>query len=576
MLKTLRKNPFTKQPFSAAYRTIITQWGSCFVYDSMFQEKLIASLSYPDPTCVFGDSIAFIQLIKIICYLSEYKASVWVVSNTHDEQIKRALLEMDLQDALTVVVGFTYLEALSTTFTTGYILCFEIPWAIVNELSRNIKMVVVGLCASDLGTAFLHDPHVCVETEWLGAGDDYLTKVKDLLCDITDPSCQVVLAHQLEIEKLCKHMGHVSNASFIREPRASSNIIVDGGRMMRSDYHYASRCYRLDKQIITQDILWNRKHFCKNRYILLLESATNLRALPPFPTRPITPDALQLLANRSPGSVRRILSKYHDASHVDHALKTLYHLGAINSRGSLTRLGQQMQNLQTDPQIARMLVKYGISSQPILYLGAALHLGNDLRKWFLGESVKHEKWIDDSGDHASLLRVILAFLKIPDEQRPAWCHENMVNIDLLVKCVALAEFYARQLDIHLNVTASCDTIGDSIGDSPASDAPASLNIITEAVTSGFFLQTLFTTGDGEDKKLFIIGYTKPLLKYPHIPDNFPLISVCSNIMIIKHNKLMVVATPVNQETLYRHSQTYFTKHTLPHTPMRKVHERARH
>ena len=60
--------------------------------------------------------------------------------------------------------------------------------------------------------------------------------------------------------------------------------------------------------------------------------------------------------------------------------KALYYL-CYKFKRKLTHLGYQMLELPIDPQISRLLIKYGKELPCVFYLGAALHLAKSLREF---------------------------------------------------------------------------------------------------------------------------------------------------------------------------------------------------
>tara|TARA_Y100000389_G_C17468768_1_gene528265 strand:+ start:4531 stop:6174 length:1644 start_codon:yes stop_codon:yes gene_type:complete len=545
MLKTLRKNPINKNDFSLTYKSFLKQWGKSEAYTEMFQNSLLQSIS-SDTTYIFGDYDLFIQVIKIVCYISEYKKGIWVISDKHNEQIKQATLEMDV-DKINILYGMCYLHALSTTFEKDMIvLCYECPWEIIRDLS-DAKMVVVSSVAHKLSDNFIgekNDPIV----EWIGSNEKNDTKYleemakKAINLELINrkESQQLLLPHIIESNKLKYYqekLGADTSLFSVRiKPIGKTDYILDSGRTMVREYHYKSRSYRLQKRFISQNMLWDRQHHCKQKYFLFLAPSTELPDVEII-SKPITMEILQLLVIKSPSTVRKIMSKYYLPDFVDMSMKTLYYLEAIDSRGRLTLLGEKMQVFATDPQIARMIVKHGNKCHSIFYLAAALHIAGDLREWFLGDSCKHGKWIDVEGDHTSLLKLIIAFVNVKDTNKTSWCLQNGVNEKLLRNTCSLASQFAEEMDIILK------------------PENVSLEGVINAVMDGFFLQTIYKTDTG----LHIVGYKKPLLKLNQIPKKFPAMSVCSCITIIKNEKLLVTSTPVTATKLYAIAPKYFIK-----------------
>ena len=317
-----------------------------------------------------------------------------------------------------------------------------------------------------------------------------------------------------------------------------ADITIDIGKTYYCEYNYILRVHTNEKRIIYQDDFLERVKKTAKKYYLLIDPNNTL------PTRIYQSDnfyaeTLQLLGKHSPKSVKLLLANHYKLDLIRHIFKSLYYLEAIDSRGNLTILGQKMHQLPIDPQISRMIIKYGDTIPCVFYLGAALNLSSDLTDWFLGDSPHHQQWEDTLGDHLSLLGLLEEFCSINSCESSAWCLQHQVNFELLKKCKSDAEILANRLGLPLNCEKNFE--------------------VREAILDSFYLQTVVLINN----KLQIIGDNPPLLDPEYTPENIAECMVCSKITIHKRNSIQLMATPCTIAELSEIVPNYFNPNRFP-------------
>lgn len=117
-----------------------------------------------------------------------------------------------------------------------------------------------------------------------------------------------------------------------------------------------------------------------------------------------------------------------------HALELLYHIGALDNEGLLTRLGRRMADFPLDPPMSKVLltsVELGCSEE-IITIMAMLQVQNVFYrpKEKQGTADEHRaSFFQPEGDHFTLLAIYTAWKKANFSR--FWCHENFIQIRAL-------------------------------------------------------------------------------------------------------------------------------------------------
>jgi ATP-dependent RNA helicase DHX8/PRP22 len=112
------------------------------------------------------------------------------------------------------------------------------------------------------------------------------------------------------------------------------------------------------------------------------------------------------------------------------ALESLFHLGALDEEGLLTRIGRKMADFPLDPALAKMLIYSSENgcSEEVLSIAAMLTAENIFYRPKDKQSsadTKKSKFNQPEGDHLTLLAVYNAWKS--NNFSPGWCAENFIQ-----------------------------------------------------------------------------------------------------------------------------------------------------
>ncbi|KAI9351565.1 hypothetical protein DFJ73DRAFT_372497 [Zopfochytrium polystomum] len=170
------------------------------------------------------------------------------------------------------------------------------------------------------------------------------------------------------------------------------------------------------------------------------------------------------------------------------ALEQLYALGALNSRGELTKLGRRMAEFPTDPMLSKSLIvseKYECSEEVVSII-SMLSTGNAIFFKPKSEAVQADQarknFFRPGGDHITLLAVWDAWVET--NYSIAWCRENYIQHRSM----------KRARDVRDQLIALMDRTEVPLLSNPD---PGNTVPLRKAITAGFFYNTarLQRTGD---------------------------------------------------------------------------------
>ncbi|KAL3116449.1 hypothetical protein niasHT_006896 [Heterodera trifolii] len=174
--------------------------------------------------------------------------------------------------------------------------------------------------------------------------------------------------------------------------------------------------------------------------------------------------------------------------HIEHSLILLAQLGAIDRRGHITPLGEKIHRLPVDPPLARMMlesVKLHCSAE-VISICAMLSAPNSCfvrprKKQFEADQAK-AKFIDDTGDHLTLLRVFKAFIN--NGRSKKWCHDNFLNFITLKYA---DDVYVQLMNVMHRLNFELISLDPS--------SPLYPTNILKALLSGTFMKLAFFCAD---------------------------------------------------------------------------------
>ncbi|GHP10569.1 hypothetical protein PPROV_000930000 [Pycnococcus provasolii] len=163
------------------------------------------------------------------------------------------------------------------------------------------------------------------------------------------------------------------------------------------------------------------------------------------------------------------------------ALEQLYALGALNDRGSLTKLGRRMAEFPLDPMLSKMLIaseQYKVSFE-IVCICAMLNVGGSLfyrpkDKLIEANAAINSFYQGNVGDHIGLYNVYASWSSEEVNFASAWCMENFVQ----VRSIKRARDIFDQL-VNLMGRVEIELISN----------PTAHDAVKKCILSGFFYHT---------------------------------------------------------------------------------------
>ncbi|ESQ43663.1 hypothetical protein EUTSA_v10015658mg, partial [Eutrema salsugineum] len=166
-----------------------------------------------------------------------------------------------------------------------------------------------------------------------------------------------------------------------------------------------------------------------------------------------------------PGKCFRLYTE-ESLTKICNALEDLFHLGAVDDEGNLTKTGEIMSEFPLEPQMAKMLIaspEFNCYNE-ILSIYAMLSVPNCFIKP-IGETEKAAtdeakyRFAHIDGDHITLLNVFHVFLE--NNQDPDWCYTNFINYREMKSAVSVRQQLVRimmrfQMKLCSTEFNSCD------------------------------------------------------------------------------------------------------------------------
>uniref|UniRef100_A0A0D9ZYP3 RNA helicase n=1 Tax=Oryza glumipatula TaxID=40148 RepID=A0A0D9ZYP3_9ORYZ len=170
------------------------------------------------------------------------------------------------------------------------------------------------------------------------------------------------------------------------------------------------------------------------------------------------------------------------------ALEELFALGALNSRGELTKTGRRMAEFPLDPMLSKAIVaseRYGCSEE-VITIAAMLSAGNAVfyrprDKRVHADAARRAFHAGNAGDHVALLNVYNAWAE--SGYSPQWCRESFVQHRTMRRARDVRDQLGALLE-RVEI-APCSSAGG--GD---------LDAVRKAVTAGYFRHAARLQRDG--------------------------------------------------------------------------------
>ncbi|XP_020194276.1 pre-mRNA-splicing factor ATP-dependent RNA helicase DEAH1-like [Aegilops tauschii subsp. strangulata] len=245
------------------------------------------------------------------------------------------------------------------------------------------------------------------------------------------------------------------------------------------------------------------------------------------------------------------------------ALEELFALGALNSRGELTKTGRRMAEFPLDPMLSKAIVaseKYGCSEE-VVTIAAMLSAGKAFfyrpkDKLVLADTARQAFHAGNVGDHVALLNVYNAWRESGYSSQ--WCRENFVQ----PRTMKRARDVRDQLEALLERVEieHCSGAGDLDG-------------IRKAVTAGYFRNAARRQKDGSYRavKSRQTVFVHPSSGTAELPPTW----VVYHELVLTRKEYMRQVTELKPEWLLEIAPHYYQRKDIDgHEPKKKAKEKG--
>ncbi|PQE14490.1 hypothetical protein CJF30_00007094 [Rutstroemia sp. NJR-2017a BBW] len=234
------------------------------------------------------------------------------------------------------------------------------------------------------------------------------------------------------------------------------------------------------------------------------------------------------------------------------ALNQLYALSALNDRGELTKVGRQMAEFPTDPQVARAIIasnKLG-SSDEVLSIMAMLGESSALFFRPKGEQRVHADsararfTIKEGGDHLTYLNIWNQW--VDSDFSIIWAKENFLQQRSLT----------RVRDVRDQLAKLCERVEITISSCGASN----LVPIQKAITAGFFANAARLQQSGDSYK--VVNKSTTVYIHPSsvlMATDPPVKLVVYHELVQTTKEYMRSCIPIKAEWLHESAPHYYKK-----------------
>lgn len=251
------------------------------------------------------------------------------------------------------------------------------------------------------------------------------------------------------------------------------------------------------------------------------------------------------------------------------SLESLYALGALNSKGELTRVGRQMSQMPIDPLQACAILaahKYGCVEE-VLSIIAMLGESSSLffrpaDKKIHADSARARFTNKEGGDHFTLLNIFNEFVQ--SDFDPIWAKDSFLDIRSL----------KRARDVREQLATLCERIEVSLSSCGANDIVP----IQKAITAGFFPHAARLRRDGNgyttegrgsgSGKTKISAYIHPSSVLMH--QNPPAKFLVYHELVLTSKEYMRSVMPIKPEWLHEVAPHYHKKEDVVEVKRAKI------
>ncbi|TGO48510.1 hypothetical protein BOTNAR_0471g00100 [Botryotinia narcissicola] len=250
------------------------------------------------------------------------------------------------------------------------------------------------------------------------------------------------------------------------------------------------------------------------------------------------------------------------------ALNQLYALSALNNRGELTKIGRQMAEFPTDPQVAKSIIASDqlacsdevLSIMAMLGESSALFFRPKGEQRVHADSARARFTIKEGGDHLNYLNIWNQW--VDNDFSTIWAKENFLQQRSLT----------RARDVRDQLAKLCERVEVTI----ASCGASNLEPIQKAITAGFFANAARLQRDGDSYRTVKRNTTVYIHPSSVLMANDPPIKLVVYHELVQTTKeYMRSCIPIKANWLYELAPHYHKKKEIEEMGDKKLANRSR-
>lgn len=250
------------------------------------------------------------------------------------------------------------------------------------------------------------------------------------------------------------------------------------------------------------------------------------------------------------------------------ALNQLYALSALNNRGELTKIGRQMAEFPTDPQVAKSIIASDqlacsdevLSIMAMLGESSALFFRPKGEQRVHADSARARFTIKEGGDHLTYLNIWNQW--VDNDFSTIWAKENFLQQRSLT----------RARDVRDQLAKLCERVEVTI----ASCGASNLEPIQKAITAGFFANAARLQRDGDSYRTVKRNTTVYIHPSSVLMANDPPIKLVVYHELVQTTKeYMRSCIPIKANWLYELAPHYHKKKEIEEIGDKKLANRSR-
>ncbi|ESZ92197.1 putative Pre-mRNA-splicing factor ATP-dependent RNA helicase-like protein cdc28 [Sclerotinia borealis F-4128] len=250
------------------------------------------------------------------------------------------------------------------------------------------------------------------------------------------------------------------------------------------------------------------------------------------------------------------------------ALNQLYALSALNNRGELTKIGRQMAEFPTDPQVAKSIIASDqlacsdevLSIMAMLGESSALFFRPKGEQRVHADSARARFTIKEGGDHLTYLNIWNQW--VDSDFSIVWAKENFLQQRSLT----------RARDVRDQLAKLCERVEVTIASCGASD----IEPIQKAITAGFFANAARLQRDGESYRTVKRNTTVYIHPSSVLMANDPPIKLVVYHELVQTTKeYMRSCIPIKANWLHELAPHYHKKKEIEELGEKKLSNRSR-